>query len=290
MEARFIVQDKKEKMRDNGRIHELMKYRPSIILYDKEVTAMLTEQQKTILKRELIEMQQQYRQTSEERDRDDSMRDDSGELSFADNHPADMGTELYDRERDQALENHAEDELEKVEEALKALREGNYGICEICEEEIPFERLEAIPYTNRCIEHADTEIPEDRPVEEDVLQDVAAPVQPDSFEVGRKEGIEDYQDSFQEAARYGTSETPSDRSGDHDDYNDLYEDPMEQGTTETYEEFASTDETGSVKGFMRSDTMDEYQEGLDEIDLESPLGDIPDKTVDSYTGERLDRE
>lgn len=251
---------------------------------------MLTEQQKTILKRELMEMQQQYRKTDEERERDDSMRDDSGELSFADNHPADMGTELFDRERDQALENHAEDELGKVEQALTALREGNYGICEVCGKEIPFERLEAIPYTNRCIEHADTEIPDDRPVEEDVLQDVAEPVQPDSFEVGKEGDIEDYQDSFQEAARYGTSETPSDMSSDHDNYNDLYADPMEQGTTETYEEFASTDETGTVKGFMRSDTMDEYEEHLENADLESPLGEIPDKVIDSYTGERLDKE
>ncbi|WP_424237346.1 TraR/DksA C4-type zinc finger protein [Bhargavaea ginsengi] len=251
---------------------------------------MLTEQQKTILKRELIGMQQQYRETAEERDRDDSMRDETGELSFVDNHPADAGTELFDRERDQALENHAEDELGKVEAALHALRDGNYGICEVCEKDIPFERLEAIPYTNRCIEHADTEIPEDRPVEEDVLEDVAEPVQADSFEVGKQGDIEDYQDSFQEAARYGTSETPSDMSGDHDNYNDLYSEPVEEGTTETYEEFASTDETGSVKGFMRSDTMEDYQDGLDDAGIESPLGDIPDKAIDSYTGKRIDEE
>lgn len=257
---------------------------------DKEVTAMLTEQEKTILKRELIEMQHQYTQTVEERDHDDSMRDDSGELSAADNHPADMGTELFDRERDHALEEHAEEELGKVEVALKAMREGTYGICEVCSEEIPFERLEAIPYTNRCIDHADTTLPDDRPVEEDVLEAVVEPVQPGTFEVGKEEDIEDFEDSFQEVARYGTSETPSDMIGDHDNYNKLYDDPMEPGTTEVYEEFASTDETGTVKGFMRSDTLEEYEDSLDESGIDSPLGDIPDKLRDSYTGERLDSE
>ena len=34
-------------------------------------------------------------------------------------------------------------------------------------QDIPFERLEAVPYTTLCIEHAtEKEIPDDRPVEE----------------------------------------------------------------------------------------------------------------------------
>ncbi|WP_040229302.1 TraR/DksA C4-type zinc finger protein [Bhargavaea cecembensis] len=247
---------------------------------------MLSEQEKTILKRELIQMQRQYRETAEDRDRDDSMRDDTGELSLADNHPADAGTELFDRERDQALETHAESELDKVENALRAMHHGSYGKCEICGKDIPFERLEAIPYTNRCIDHADAEVPDDRPVEEDVLEEIMDPVKPDTFEVGQEGDVQDNQDSFRDVARYGTSETPSDMTGDHDNYNDLYKDDLETGAVEEYEEFASTDETGTVKGFSRSETMEEYEDELDEEQLESPIGDIPYHERDSYTGEK----
>ena len=59
----------------------------------------------------------------------------------------------------------------------------------MCKQDIPFERLEAIPYTTRCIEHAiDQELPTDRPIEEEVLH----PPMDNSF-ADRPEGsIKDY--------------------------------------------------------------------------------------------------
>ena len=56
---------------------------------------------------------------------DSSQRGSVGELSAYDNHPADMGTELYEREKDFALEEHTDSELNKVNEALQAMEEGN---------------------------------------------------------------------------------------------------------------------------------------------------------------------
>jgi DnaK suppressor protein len=44
--------------------------------------------------------------------------------------------------------------LRDVERALEKLGEGTYGVCEICEAPIGSERLEAIPWAVRCIEHA----------------------------------------------------------------------------------------------------------------------------------------
>jgi YteA family regulatory protein len=98
-----------------------------------------------------------------------SLRDMTGELSTADNHPADLGTELYEREKDLALKVHEDSELLKVNEALEAMNKGTYGVCDECGESIPYERLEAMPYTTRCMEHADKTFPQDRPVEEQVL-------------------------------------------------------------------------------------------------------------------------
>jgi DnaK suppressor protein len=44
-------------------------------------------------------------------------------------------------------------QLKLVEESLEliGMEDGDYGTCIDCEEEIPFERLEAAPYVMRCI-------------------------------------------------------------------------------------------------------------------------------------------
>ncbi|HAK87858.1 MAG TPA: RNA polymerase-binding protein DksA [Nitrospiraceae bacterium] len=42
--------------------------------------------------------------------------------------------------------------LKKIDEALEKIESGNYGICDICGEEINIKRLEARPVTTMCIE------------------------------------------------------------------------------------------------------------------------------------------
>jgi len=41
--------------------------------------------------------------------------------------------------------------LKKIEEAIDRIDKGEYGICEVCGEEIGIERLEARPVTTMCI-------------------------------------------------------------------------------------------------------------------------------------------
>jgi DnaK suppressor protein len=41
--------------------------------------------------------------------------------------------------------------LRKVEAALERLRQGTYGLCSICGEEIQSRRLEALPWTDSCL-------------------------------------------------------------------------------------------------------------------------------------------
>ncbi|HXH85441.1 MAG TPA: TraR/DksA C4-type zinc finger protein [Nitrospira sp.] len=48
------------------------------------------------------------------------------------------------KEREQKL-------LKKIDEALDRLKRNIYGICERCEEEIPYQRLKARPVTTLCI-------------------------------------------------------------------------------------------------------------------------------------------
>ena len=244
---------------------------------------MLDDKQKSILKKELLELQEQLTKTEETTDIKDSSREDVGELSMYDNHPGDMGTELFEREKDMALNTHAVNELDKVNNALQAMLEDTYGICEVCNKEIQFERLEAIPYTTLCIEHAnekenDKEVINDRPIEDDIL----IMAKPNSFADRRSGAERDGEDSFQEIAKSGTSETPSDFTGDHKNYSDLYDSELEDGAAEDIEEFTSTDISGKSRGFVRSDASEEYEAELDSEGIESPLGNIPYRKNDSY--------
>jgi DnaK suppressor protein len=57
---------------------------------------------------------------------------------------ADQGLMLRLRGREKTL-------LKKIEGALKRIGEGDFGVCEDCEEDIHFKRLEARPVTTLCI-------------------------------------------------------------------------------------------------------------------------------------------
>ena len=199
------------------------------------MVAILTDKQKTKLKNMLIEQRASLQRVTEDNEFLDSgsLRDSTDELSTIDNHPADLATELFEREKDMALKVHNDDELAQVNAALDALENGTYGVCAKCGEDIPYDRLRAIPYTLFCIKHTEAKyVPSDRPVEEQVLYSAA-----DNSYASRdlKDGILDYEDSFQAVAQYGTSETPSDFEGDFDDYSELYDDPEEIGVDEEVE-------------------------------------------------------
>ena len=223
---------------------------------------MLNEKQQATLRKELLEMKEHLATTAEETDSKESAQEAAGELSMYDNHPGDMGTELFEREKDMALNVHANAELEKVENAIQAMQDGLYGICEICHKEIPFERLEAVPYTTLCIDHAtEQEVPDDPPVEDDIL----VMANPNSYADRRSGAARDSEDSFQEIAKSGTSETPSDFTGDHDSYDTLYDRDSEDRAVEAIEEFISTDISSKTRGFVRSDASEQYEAELDEL-------------------------
>lgn len=181
---------------------------------------IVSDKQMNRLKKKLIE--QKITLEKQLQESKNNLKDSVDELSTVDNHPADLATELFEREKDMAIRTHNQEELEKIEKALTKIEEGTYGYCEVCEEPIPYDRLAAIPYTSYCIEHAEPKsIPSDRPIEEDVL----LPPTDDSF------SNRDDLDTFKLVANYGTSETPSDFEGDFTQYDELYADPEEEAIT-----------------------------------------------------------
>lgn len=74
-------------------------------------------------------------------------------LSFDGGH-ADSGQVAAERGEFTSLANSLREQLDDVEAALTALDEGRYGLCEVCGQAIAEARLEAMPATRRCIDHA----------------------------------------------------------------------------------------------------------------------------------------
>ncbi|MFJ5770611.1 TraR/DksA C4-type zinc finger protein [Psychrobacillus sp. NPDC093180] len=129
------------------------------------------------------------------------------ELSNYDNHPADNATDLTDKHTRLALRKHSEEEIADIKEALTAIDEGIYGVCTECGKEIPMERLEAIPSTTTCVEHAQQQVNDEiRPLEESILN--SSTDQPIKDEDPR---IRDYENSFEILEEVGSSDTPSDK-------------------------------------------------------------------------------
>lgn len=69
-----------------------------------------------------------------------------------DDDPADSGSASFERETAQSLSNHARKLLEQIDDALRRMDAGTYGVCERCGQRIEVERLEALPYARLCLE------------------------------------------------------------------------------------------------------------------------------------------
>lgn len=91
---------------------------------------------------------------NEERENEISKFQDR-ELSSYDNHPADMGTEVYMMEQDIGFQEHYKQVLEEIDISLKDIESGEYGYCFDCDEMISDERLELIPYAKTCLKCSD---------------------------------------------------------------------------------------------------------------------------------------
>jgi DnaK suppressor protein len=63
----------------------------------------------------------------------------------------DLASEERTREINLILSDRDREKLQAIEEALERIRTGTYGICDMCEEEIAPERLEALPFTRLCV-------------------------------------------------------------------------------------------------------------------------------------------
>jgi RNA polymerase-binding transcription factor DksA len=76
---------------------------------------------------------------------------ESSELSKIDQHPAELGSETFERELELTTLTIVEGELKDIDDALRRLELGTYGICEECGKPIDEARLEAVPWARYCV-------------------------------------------------------------------------------------------------------------------------------------------
>ncbi|MDH4180317.1 MAG: TraR/DksA C4-type zinc finger protein [Armatimonadota bacterium] len=78
--------------------------------------------------------------------------DRANELSAYEDHPADLASETFEREKDLAIGESVEGVLNKVITALEKIERGTYGTCDVCGGPIKKARLEALPFATLCVD------------------------------------------------------------------------------------------------------------------------------------------
>ncbi|TBL78173.1 TraR/DksA C4-type zinc finger protein [Paenibacillus thalictri] len=224
----------------------------------------LSAQQLTELKQELLRQKQDLEHRLEQNKSyglSESIAEQTGELAAYDNHPADLGSEVFEHSKDLALNESSEHQLEDIGAALSHMDAGNYGQCAVCGKPIPFERLQAVPTTEYCIEHSPDTHRTDRPVEEKLLY---PPFGRTSLDERSDQNQFDGEDAWQIVESWGTSNTPAMQENPNiiDGYNDMYiESDENDGYVESLESFLATDIYGHDVMVLRNKAYREYMDG-----------------------------
>jgi len=190
----------------------------------------------------------------------ESERMSTGELSAVDNHPADLGTETFERGRDLAIDDQMNDTLDQVNAALERIENGTYGISEVSGKEIPFERLQALPFTTYLVDESPHDNVSDyRPVEEDII----TPAAKGSGE-NRQQNTGRFDDAgaWQAVEEYGVADSPAlSAQREVHNYNDLAEGrDSNNNFTESVETFAANDIDGSNQHIEQGEAVEVYED------------------------------
>ena len=82
---------------------------------------------------------------------DNALNKDHSKITSMPNHMAELGSGNFDQELTLSLLGSENDALDQIEAAIERIEDGTYGQCEECGRKIAKPRLEAIPYTARCV-------------------------------------------------------------------------------------------------------------------------------------------
>ncbi len=161
------------------------------------------------------------------------------ELSNYDNHPADLGSELYSVEMNMALKVHEQSKLNDINKALEKIENGTYGKCEKCKQEISYERLEALPSAKYCMncekEKEASEINTPDMQYDEVFDAPFGRKYLNKREDDEFEGM----DQLNDLMKMGSADTPQDMGG-YQDYEEFYTNEIDnQGIVEEVDKISN---------------------------------------------------
>ncbi|UOQ46077.1 hypothetical protein MUN89_09240 [Halobacillus salinarum] len=120
---------------------------------------MLTEDQIQQFKKRLEKMKEETEEELEdfhsERNHNDFEKDRTGEVSSVADHPGNLGTEQFEQEKDLTFYEQSREHLMEINDALKRIEEGRFGVSEKSGKPIPIERLEVQPTARLLVEEAE---------------------------------------------------------------------------------------------------------------------------------------
>ncbi len=67
-------------------------------------------------------------------------------------HMADAGTDSHEQEKNFMLMNRESDYFKNLKVALERIEEGTFGVCKICNNLIPEERMMEVPNATKCVQ------------------------------------------------------------------------------------------------------------------------------------------
>jgi RNA polymerase-binding transcription factor DksA len=118
------------------------------------MTKKLTKEQLAYFENRLLQMKKEN-VASIESNVGSGPNDAAQELTDFANHPADMGTEQFEQEKEAGFTRIHKENLEAINDALERIKNGTYGISEKSGKVIPKERLEAIPTARYLVDEKD---------------------------------------------------------------------------------------------------------------------------------------
>lgn len=99
------------------------------------------------MRQRLVELRDAYLNSAEGVTAESLRGGEGGDSSAFGMHQADAGSDAYDRDFALSLLAKEQDAIYEINEALKRIDAGMYGICEMSGDTISEERLEALPFT-----------------------------------------------------------------------------------------------------------------------------------------------
>jgi len=194
------------------------------------------------LKEKLIKESNQINNTLEQMRKNgeaDMSEYSPNELSNYDNHPADLGSELYSVEMNMALKVFEQSRQNEVNHALQKFESSSYGKCENCKKDIDYERLEAIPYAKYCIACETAKEPPQ--IVTPNMQNNQVFDAPFGRKYLNKREDDEFEgmDQLNDLMKYGSSDTPQDMGG-YEDYEEYYTNDVDnQGIVEEVDKISN---------------------------------------------------